>query len=275
VAGRGEGPDFVEALARGLDVLTAFGPAHRTMSLSEVAETTGLARPTARRLLLTLEELGYVRGSAAGFALTPRVLDLGTAYVGSLGLWDLARPHLEALVARTGESSSMAQLDGSDIVYVARVAVPKIIALRVEIGTRFPAVQTSQGKVLLAALSPEQLEAALAVPSRSGLPPYIGASPDQLREELTDVRARGWALADEELAPGVRSVAVPVRDRDGVVRAAMNVTVHAAETSTETLLQDHLPLLLRTAGEVSADWARWQSRPHVELEQGGAGAVPA
>src|SRR3712207_4220633 len=161
----------------------------------------------------------------------------------------------------------MAQLDGSDIVYVARVAVPKIIALRVEIGTRFPAVQTSQGKVLLAALPPPQLEAALAVPSRSGLPPFIGPSADQLREELTEVRARGWALADEELAPGVRSVAVPVRDRDGVVRAAMNVTVHAAETTTERLLGEHLPLLLRTAGEVGAEWALWQSRPHVQLSR--------
>ena len=173
--------------------------------------------------------------------------------------------NLEALVARTGESSSMAQLDGSDIVYVARVSVPKLIALRVDIGTRFPAVQTSQGKVLLAALSPEELEATLAQPSRAGLPPYIGRPPEQLAQELTEVRARGWALADEELAPGVRSVAVPVRDRDGVVRAAMNVTVHAAETSVERLVQEHLPLLLCAAGEVSADWAQWQSRPHVEV----------
>jgi IclR family transcriptional regulator, pca regulon regulatory protein len=276
MAGRGSGPDFVEALARGLDVLAAFGPAHRRMSLREVADVAGLARPTARRLLLTLEELGYVRSSAGAFELTPRVLDLGAAYVSSLGLWDVARPHLEELVSRTGESSSMAQLDGSDIVYVARVSVPKIISLRVDVGTRFPATQTSQGKVLLAALSPAELEAALALPSRSGLPPYIGRSAGQLAEELTEVRARGWALADEELAPGVRSVAVPVRDREGRVRAAMNVTVHAAETSTATLLEDHLPLLLRTAGEVGADWARWQSRPHVELDRaGGAGTVPA
>ncbi len=188
------------------------------------------------------------------------------AYVGALGLWDIARPHLEALVKRTGESSSMAQLDGSDIVYVARVSVPKLIALRVEIGTRFPAVQTSQGKVLLAALSPEELASTLTMPSRAGLPRYIGRSEDQLRDELTQVRARGWALADEELAPGVRSVAVPVRDGAGVVRAAMNITVHAAETSTERLLQEHLPLLLRTAGEVSAEWALWQSRPHIEVD---------
>ncbi|RFU21515.1 IclR family transcriptional regulator domain-containing protein [Geodermatophilus marinus] len=264
MAGRGNGPDFVEALARGLDVLACFDAGHPRMSLTEVATKAGLARPTARRLLLTLAELGFVRSSGGTFALTPRVLSLGMAYVGALGLWDIARPHLEDLVARTGESSSMAQLDGSDIVYVARVSVPKLIALRVEIGTRFPAAQTSQGKVLLAALPPGELEATLAQPSRSGLPPYIGRTPAQLAEELTAVRARGWALADEELAPGVRSVAVPVRDGSGAVRAAVNVTVHAAETSTERLLAEHLPRLLRAAGEISAEWALWQSRPHVE-----------
>ena len=267
MAGRGSGPDFVEALARGLDVLACFDADHRRMSLTDVATAVGLPRPTARRLLLTLEELGFVRSCGGMFELTPRVLTLGTAYVAALGLWDIARPHLEALVARTGESSSMAQLDGSDIVYVARVSVPKLIALRVDIGTRFPAVQTSQGKVLLAALPPDDLEGVLAEPSRAGLPPYSGRSPEQLRDELTEVRARGWALADEELAPGVRSVAVPVRDGSGAVRAAMNVTVHAAETSRETLVSEYLPLLLRTAGDVSAEWALWQGRPHVELRR--------
>src|SRR4029079_2124424 len=127
--------------------------------------------------------LGVVRTSDGAFQLTPKVLTLGMAYVGSLGLWDIAKPHLEALVARTGESSSMAQLDGSDIVYVARVSVPKLIALRVDIGTRFPAAQTSQCKGLLAALGPDELAATLAQPSRAGLPPYIGRSPEQLRDE--------------------------------------------------------------------------------------------
>jgi IclR family transcriptional regulator, pca regulon regulatory protein len=270
MAGRGTGPDFVEALARGLDVLACFDDRHPRLSLTEIAGRTGLARPTARRLLLTLAELGFVRLEEGQFTLTPKVLSLGMAYVGSLGLWDVARPHLEALVAQTGESSSMAQLDGSDIVYVARVSVPKIITLRVVIGTRFPAVQTSQGKVLLAALDPAALAATLAEPSRSGLPtapppPANRQALAALEAELRTVRARGWALADEELAPGIRSVAVPVRDGCGEVRAAMNVTVHAAETSLATLVDDHLPRLIRAAGDVSADWALWQARPHAEL----------
>jgi IclR family pca regulon transcriptional regulator len=166
---RGEtGPDFIEALARGLDVIRAFGPNRPVMTLSEVAAATGLARPTARRMLLTLEELGYVRMAQGGFALTARVLELGMAYVGSSSIWDIARPHMEQLVGQIGESSSLAQLDGSDIVYVARVAVPKIITFAVTIGTRFPALQTSLGKVLLAELPPDKLERVLAEPSRSG-----------------------------------------------------------------------------------------------------------
>jgi IclR family pca regulon transcriptional regulator len=273
MAGRGSGPDFVESLARGLGVLQAFDAQHRALSLAEVATATGLARPTARRLLLTLEELGFVRSDDRTFELTPKVITLGTAYVASLGLWDVARPHLEALVRRTGESSSMAQLDGSDIIYVARVSVPKIIALRVEIGTLFPAQQTSQGKVLLAALSPEELDLVLEVPSRSGLPRYIGRTRAELDQELVRVRGRGWALADEELAPGIRSVAVPVRDAAGKVRAAMNVTVHAAETTTEKLLDQHLPSLLRAAGDVSVDWALWQSRPHASVIPAGGTQV--
>ncbi len=261
---RGEtGPDFIEALARGLDVIRAFGPNQPVMSLSEVAVAAGLARPTARRMLLTLEKLGYVRVTQGAFALTPRVLELGMAYIGSASIWDIARPHMEQLVSRTHESSSLAQLDGSDIVYVARVAVPKIITLAVTIGTRFPALQTSLGKVLLADLPPGELEQMLAEPSRSGITPLWQPDTAERNRVLHEVRTRGWALTDEHLARGIRSIAAPVRDGSGRVAAALNVTVHAAETSIEILTEIYLPLLLQTAAAISADWTLWQSRPHI------------
>jgi IclR family pca regulon transcriptional regulator len=257
--------DFIEALARGLDVIRAFGPNRPMMSLSEVAAATGLARPTARRMLLTLEELGYVRVAQGMFALTPRVLELGMAYIGSTSIWDLARPHMEQLVSFTGESSSLAQLDGSDIVYVVRVAVPKIITLAVTIGTRFPALQTSLGKVLLAEMSPEEVERVLAEPSRSGITPLWQPDAAERTRVLCEVRERGWALTDEHLARGIRSIAAPVRDGSNRVVAALNVSVHAAETSIETLTERYLPRLLQTAAAISADWALWQSRPIVTL----------
>ncbi|HEY7597498.1 MAG TPA: IclR family transcriptional regulator C-terminal domain-containing protein [Actinophytocola sp.] len=259
----GTGPDFIEALARGLEVIAAFEPGRPVMTLAEVATATGLARPTARRILLTLTELGFVRAAGPGFALTPRVLDLGVAYVRSQGLWDIARPHMEELSAATNESCSVAQLDGSDIVYVARVAVPKIVALAVQIGTRFPALQTSLGKVLLAALEPAEVAAVLAEPTRSGLTPVWQPDAAERDAALREVRARGWALTDQQLALGIRSVAAPLRDGGGRVVGALNVNTHAAETPVEHLLDHHLPLLLKAAGEISADFARLEAVPHV------------
>ncbi|MFI6736946.1 IclR family transcriptional regulator C-terminal domain-containing protein [Nonomuraea sp. NPDC050451] len=257
------GPDFIEALARGLDVIRAFQPGRPVMSLTEVATAAGLARPTARRILLTLQELGYARAEQGGFALTPRVLELGVTYVRSMGLWEVARPHLERLVTQTNESSSIAQLDGSDIVYVARVAVPKIVSLQVQIGTRFPALQTSLGKVLLAALPPAEVERVLAEPSRSGIEPRWRPDAKEREAALRAVRAKGWAATDEQLALAIRSVAAPLRDGLGNVIAAVNVNAHAAETSMEKLTEEYLPLLLTTAGAISADWALYQAVPHV------------
>ena len=267
MARRDSSPDFIEALARGLDVIRAFQPRQPVMSLSAVAGAAGLARPTARRVVLTLEQMGYVRAVAGGFELTPRVLELGMSYVLSRNLWEVARPHMERLVARTHESSSIAQLDGSDIVYVARVAVPKIVALAVTIGTRFPAMQTSLGKVLLAALPPEEVEGVLAEPSRSGITPRIVPDGEERAATLREVRARGWALTDEELAAGIRSVAAPLRDGDGRVIASLNVNTHAAETPVEVLTGEYLPLLLQTAGAISADWAACQAAPQITVPQ--------
>jgi IclR family transcriptional regulator, pca regulon regulatory protein len=283
VARRDDSPDFIEAIARGLDVIRAFRPGQPVMSLASVAAASSLPRPTARRILLTLEQLGYVRQaggqsafgqgpglSPGGYELTPRVLDLGMSYVLSRGLWEIARPHMETLVARTRESCSIAQLDGSDIVYVARVAVPKIVTLSVTIGTRFPAMQTSLGKVLLAALPPAEAERVLAEPSRSGITPRWQPDAAERAAALREVRARGWALTDEQLAHGIRSVAVPLRDGDGRVIAALNVNAHAAETPLDVLTGQHLPLLLQAAGSISAEWAACQGTPQVTVVAGGA-----
>ena len=265
MARRDNSPDFIEAIARGLDVIRGFGPGQPVMSLAAAAAASDLPRPTARRILLTLEQLGYVRQAGGGYELTPRVLDLGMSYVLSRGLWEVARPHMEALVARTRNSSSIAQLDGSDIVYVARVAVPKIVTLAVTIGTRFPAMPTSLGKVLLAALPPAEAERILAEPSRSGITPRWLPDASERAAALREVRARGWALTDEQLAAGIRSVAVPLRDGDGKVIAALNVNSHAAETPLEVLTGEYLPLLLQAAGAISADWAVCQSVPQVTV----------
>jgi IclR family transcriptional regulator, pca regulon regulatory protein len=267
MARRDSSPDFIEALARGLDVIRAFQPRQPAMSLAAVADAAGLTRPTARRILLTLKQMGYVRSVDGKWELTPRVLELGMSYVLSRNLWEVARPHIEHLVARTHESSSIAQLDGPDIVYVARVAVPKIVALAVTIGTRFPAMQTSLGKVLLAALPAEEVERVVAEPSRSGITPRIVPGSEERVATLREVRARGWALTDEELAAGIRSVAAPLRDGDGQVIASLNVNTHAAETPVEVLTGEYLPLLLQTAGAISADWAAYQSTPQITVPQ--------
>ena len=253
--------DFVEALARGLKVIRAFSTSRLAMTVSEVADATELARPTARRLLLTLEKLGYVRSQDGLFTLTPQILDLGMSYINAQGMWDIARPHMTALVSRTHESTSMSQLDGSDIVYTARVAVPKIIGLSVQIGTLFPAVATSMGQVLLADLTSKELDAVLKTPSRSNIVPRIKPTRKEIDASLAEVRSRGWAISDERLSFGIRSIAAPVHDATGSVIAAINVTVNAAETSLSKLKGEYLPLLLATASDITADFVRMTSLP--------------
>jgi IclR family pca regulon transcriptional regulator len=173
-------------------------------------------------------------------------------------MWDIARPRLEALVEKTKESSSMSQLVGSDIVYTARVPVPKIIGMSVHIGTRFPAYATSMGRVLLADLSVKDLDAVLKVPSESGVVPRLKFARKELDESL---RKRGWAMSDEQLSFGIRSIAAPVRDTSGRTIAAVNVTVNAAETSIAVLKKDHLPLLISTAESITSDFANMALLP--------------
>jgi len=247
------GEHFVQSLERGLAVIRAFGPDDPALTLSDVARRTNLTRAAARRFLLTLVDLGYVRSDGKLFALTPRVLELGYAYLSSLSLPEIAEPHLERLAAEVRESSSVSVLDGDEIVYVGRVPTSRIMRVSINVGTRFPAYATSMGRVLLAALSEDELDAYLARAEIHPLTPRAIATPEALRKELATIRAQGWALVDQELEEGLRSVAVPIRDRDGEVVAAVNVSAHASRATKDVVRKTLLPPLLETASRIEAD----------------------
>jgi IclR family pca regulon transcriptional regulator len=246
--------DFVQSLERGLAVIRAFGPDREQLSLSEVAEATGLTRAAARRFLLTLVRLGYVRSDGRKFSLRPRVLELGYAYLSGLSLPDVAAPHMEELVARLHESSSISVLDGPHVVYVVRVPTKRIMTVAISVGTRFPAYATSMGRVLLAGLSPEELDRYLA--EAAPLEPLTNRTvtdPAQLRELLAQVAAQGYAIVDQELEEGLRAVAAPIRGAADVGPAAINVSAHASRVSMAALREQILPVLLDTVAQIEAD----------------------
>jgi IclR family transcriptional regulator, pca regulon regulatory protein len=234
---------FVKSLERGLAVIRALsgpGPGH---TVADVARSTGLTRASARRFLLTLEQLGYVRSEDRRFTLTPRALELGYAYLSSLSLPEIAQPHLRELVDRVHESSSVSLLDGADVVYVAREATQRIMTVAISVGTRFPAYATSMGRVLLAGLPDDDLEEFLA---RAELRPLTQATMtdrEALRAEIERVRRQGWALVDQELEWGLRALAVPIRNQSGRVVAAMNLSTHASRRTPESIRRDLLPPL--------------------------------
>jgi IclR family pca regulon transcriptional regulator len=250
---RARGTHFVQSLERGLAVIRAFDAATPELTLSEVARLTGLTRAAARRFLLTLTDLGYVRTDGRLFALSPRVLELGYAYLSSLTLPEVAEPHLERLVAEVRESSSVSVLDGEDIVYVARVPTSRIMRVAINVGTRFPAYATSMGRVLLAGLADAELEAFVARADLRRLTKRTVTTTDALRREVGKARSRGWALVDQELEEGLRSVAAPIRSRAGQVIAAVNVSAHASRTSKEAMRRELVPPLLATAARIEAD----------------------
>jgi IclR family pca regulon transcriptional regulator len=249
------GAHHVQSLDRGLAVIRAFGAGTPELTLSDVARVTGLARAAARRFLLTLVDLGYVRTDGKYFSLTARVLELGYAFLSSMTLPDVAQPHLERLSAEVHESSSVSLLEATDIVYVARVAVSRIMTVTINVGTRFPAYATSMGHVLLAGLDAENLARYLEDANMQRLTPHTLTSPAALRAELTKVREQGWAMVDQELEEGLRSVAAPIRDRQGRVVAAVNVSTHAGRTTRESVREEMVPPLLAAAKRIEADLA--------------------
>jgi IclR family pca regulon transcriptional regulator len=243
--------DFVQSLERGLSVLRCFSAEHPSLTLSEVARLTGLTRATARRLLLTFERLGYMRNDGRLFELTPLVLDLGYAYISSCKLPDLVQPDMEALSERCNESVSASVLDGHEIVYIARVPTKRIMTIALSLGSRLPAAITSMGRVLLADLPDDELHARLVAMPVEKRAEHTETDPARLLGLIRQVRAQGWALVDQELEDGVRSVAAPLRDRSGRAIAAINVSTHAGRVSLEELRGPILQALLESVAEIN------------------------
>ena len=245
--------DFVQSLDRGLRVIRAFDGEHAAQTLAEVARRAGLSRAAARRLLHTLVALGYARSDGRLFRLGPKVLELGFAYLHGTGLWGAAQPAMVELVERVHESCSAAVLDGPDIVYVARVPTrTRIMSITLGLGSRLPAHLTSMGRVLLAALPPAELDARLRALGRpEARTERTVRDTDALRRAIAKARAQGYAILDQELEPGLRSVAVPVHGPGGAVVAAINVGTHASRVTLEDLKGRILPALRETAEAVS------------------------
>ncbi len=236
---------FVQSLARGLAVIRAFDADHRRMTVSELAARTALSRATARRLLHTLVDLGYVVTDGRHFDLTPRVLELGFSFLSGLGLPELVAVPLEELSRQTGESTSASVLDGTDIVYIARVPVRRIMTVGITIGTRFPAAATSMGRVMLAS-QPDDWWDDRTLELRSYTDHTVTDSA-RLRDLLGEVREQGWCLVDQELELGLRSIAAPIRNGGGAVVGAINIATTTASVSLERVLDEFRPRLLRAA----------------------------
>jgi IclR family pca regulon transcriptional regulator len=244
--------DFIQSIERGFAVLLAFDEDRVNPNLAELAAATELSRPAVRRILLTLQRLGYVRNEGSRWSLTPRVLSIGQHYSASNAMIEIAQPHLLELSAKTAESASLAALDGRDAVYIARVPVRRIMSINVSIGTRIPAFASSMGRVLLA-WAPDAVVDEIIAAGMPELTKHTVTTPDAFREVLRQVRSDGWSIVAEELEIGLLSVSAPVRDRSGEVVAALASSTSVGRSSVEAIRRDVVPLLLDAAERISAD----------------------
>lgn len=245
------GDTYVQSFARGLAVIRSFSAEAPSQTLTEVATRTGLTRAGARRILLTLEGLGYVEALGRQFRLTPKILDLGFAYLSSLPLWNLAEPVMETLVAEVKESCSAAVLDGAELVYVLRVPTHKIMRIHLGIGSRLPAYCTSMGRVLLAGLPADEVRARLSLRERTAFTSRTVTDLPTLLGLVEDTRRQGWCLVNQELEEGLVSLAAPIVDRTGRTIAALNISGQANRTPPEAMIEQFLPRLLQAARDIA------------------------
>lgn len=245
-------PNFMTSLARGLSVIQAFSQKKRQLTISQVSGKTGLSRAAVRRCLYTLARLGFA-GSDDGrhFYLGPRILALGYSYIASMPLATAAQPMLERLSHELHESCSISTLDRSDIIYVARANVTRIMSIDLGVGSRLPAFCTSMGRILLASLSAEDLEGYLRQTELKQFTERTITSVEKLRQVLRLISRNGYAIVDQELEPGLRSMAVPIQNPSGKIVAALNVGAHAHRVSIQEMQSKFLPRLRAAAQELS------------------------
>jgi IclR family transcriptional regulator, pca regulon regulatory protein len=245
------GDSYVQSFARGLDVIRSFSAAAPRQTLTDVAGRAGLTRAGARRILLTLQTLGYVVSDGKLFSLTPRILDLGFAYLSSMPIWNLAEPVMEALVMQVKESCSAAALEGTDIVYVLRVPTRKIISIDLSVGSRLPAFCTSMGRMLMAGLPDEEALRRLHASKRAPFTRHTVTDVDTLFAKVQQARKQGWCLVNQELEEGLISIAAPLTNRAGATVAVLNISGQANRSSPKLMQETMLPPLLEAAETIS------------------------
>ncbi len=244
-------PSFMTSLARGLAVIRAFSDSRRSLTIAQISQKTGIPRAAVRRCLHTLKQLGYADSEVNNFSLRPKILTLGYSYLSSTPLTVSAQPYLNNISRTLGESCSLAVLDDNEVLYVARSATSRVMSVALNTGSRLPAYCTSLGRAMLAHLPDDQLKAYFEKVKLRALTDKTVVSQKRLREILAGVREHGYAVIDEELEVGLRSIAVPVRGASGNVLAALNVGAQAARVSRKQMEEEILPVLLRGAQELS------------------------
>ena len=244
--------DYLQTLERSIDVIKSFN-GHPNLTITESSKITGFSKPFTRRVFITLKTLGYINLNNDKYSLTPKILSIGNAYSDSQQIWSISVPYLEKLSSKINESSSLAVLDDTEIVYVERVTINRIMKESIGVGTRLPAHASSVGKLLLSSLSPEKLNSYF---SRAELYPFTKktiTSEEFLRKELDEIKRKGWAVNIDELEIGLISIAAPVKDGKGNVVAAVNCTTHSGRCSLDIAIDEYLPELLETASRISSE----------------------
>lgn len=243
--------DFINSLARGLEVICAFSRSKPRMTLSDMSRATGMTRATVRRLLLTLVREGYAKTDGRYFSLQPKVLRLGFSVISSMGIWEVAQPIMTDLAERLQESCFAVVLDGDEVTYIAKADSKRLVKIGINVGSRAPVHAVSSGRVLLAALPEDDLQHILDNAKFEKLTPYTTVSKVKLREEIEEIRALGWSIVDQELEIGLRSISVPIRHTDGSVVAALNVCCPSARISPEDIKSRILGELLTASREIT------------------------